>query len=321
MSIKPKLDVHQHITDQIIAAIESAKDLGSFEMPWHQIGNGIGMPKNALTKKRYQGVNVLALSVAAMAKGYTDGTWATFKQWSQIKGADGKPVRVRKGEKGTVIVFFKVFEAKQDEGQDQGQEGDASTPESRVYARASYVFNAAQVDGYQPATDASDDVSIAGASDLRHVDAYVANTGALIKHHGEGAFYRPTTDQIFMPHQKLFKDTQTSTATEGYYSTLLHELVHWTGADKRCGRGLSSATKDKATYAGEELVAEIGAAFLCADLAVTSELRDDHVQYIASWLKALKNDKRAIFTAASRAQKAVNFLNALQASDQAKAAA
>ena len=144
-----------------------------------------------------------------------------------------------------------------------------------------------------------------------HAEAFISATGADIRHGGQCAFYRPATDHIQMPERELFTGTQTSSATEAYYGTLLHELTHWTGAKTRCARNLTGRFGSQA-YAMEELVAELGSAFLSAELGITPVPRPDHAGYIASWLKVLKEDKRAIFTAASKAAQAADFLQQFQ---------
>jgi antirestriction protein ArdC len=184
-------------------------------------------------------------------------------------------------------------------------------------ARASYVFNADQVDGFEapPLPEPKDPAQI-----LDRAEAFIAATGADIRHGGNRAFYRFPDDFIQMPERERFMGTETSTATESYYSTLLHELTHWTGSAKRCDRAFGKRFGDEA-YAVEELVAELGAAFLCADLGITLEPRADHAAYIDNWLKVLKADKKAIFTAASQAAKATDYLAGLQATEITEAAA
>jgi antirestriction protein ArdC len=146
---------------------------------------------------------------------------------------------------------------------------------------------------------------------IEQAEAFVAATGATIHHGGSRAFYRPSTDSIQLPPREAFIGSPTSTPAEAYYSTLLHELVHFTSHETRCNRQLGKRFGDDA-YAMEELIAELGAAFLCADLRITDEPRVDHAQYLASWLSVLKADKKAIFTAASKASEAAAFLAALQ---------
>lgn len=152
------------------------------------------------------------------------------------------------------------------------------------------------MDGYEVALPEPKDPVQA----ITDADAFVTKTGAEVRHGGVRAFYRPSGDFIQMPDKERFTGSETSTATEGYYGTLLHELVHWTGIERRCDRQFGKRFGDDA-YAVEELVAELGAAFLCADLGITPEPRPDHAAYIEHWLKVLKADNRAAFTAASKA--------------------
>jgi antirestriction protein ArdC len=295
MSKGERFDIHQHITDQIVAAIESGA--GEFRLPWHRAAGNIMRPVNIASKKAYRGVNVLALWATAEEKGYSSGTWGTYRQWAEI-GA-----QVRKGEKAAFIVFYKELEYAAD-----SETGESETA-TRLFARATPVFAAEQVDGYQvPAIDAPPATII---TPIEQAEAFVAATGAAISHGGGRAFYRPSTDSIQLPPRESFVGTATSTPAEGYYSTLCHELTHWTSADARCNRQLGKRFGDQA-YAVEELVAELGAAFLCADLGITDEPRADHAQYLATWLSVLKADKKAIFTAASKASEAAAFLAAFQ---------
>ena len=289
MNEKVKFDVHQAITDKIIAAIE--KGAGKFRMPWSQPGGGV-RPVNVDSGKAYRGVNVVTLWFEAAERGYDSNIWGTYNQWQ------GKGAQVRKGEKGSMGVFFKSY-TRQVEGEDV----------NAMVARASTLFNADQVDGWAPPAK---EVRITGTAEvLVAVDQFVANTGAVIQTRGTKAYYVPKTDEVFMPPAALFHGSDTSSSTEAYYSTLLHELVHWTGAKSRLARDFSGRFGTEA-YAVEELVAEMGAAFLCADLAISPEPRADHAQYLASWLKVLRGDKRAIFTASSKASAAFDHLMALQ---------
>lgn len=294
-------NVYTQITDTIIAAIEAGA--GQWDMPWHRHGVTHARPMNALTGKRYRGVNVLALWAAAEARGFTTGLWGTYRQW-QEKGA-----QVRKGEKSSLVVFFKELAV--DETNPETGETERGR---RLIAKASYVFNANQVDGFalpEPAAPANP------AEVLRQVEAYVAATGARVAFGGEGAFYRPLTDTIHMPDRTRFVGSATSSATECLYSTLLHELTHWTGIKTRCDREFGKRFGDDA-YAMEELVAELGAAFLCADLGIANTPRPDHAAYISHWLTVLKADKKAIFTAASKAAQAVDYLDGLQPAEEAQ---
>ena len=286
-------DVYASVTDNIIAAIEAGA--GQWKMPWHCAGAALTRPVNAQTGNAYRGVNVVALWASAAARGYQTGTWATFKQW-KARGA-----QVQRGEKGTMIAFYKQFDAK--------VEKDGKTEiEKRFMARASYVFNADQVEGWNPPKNP------AVTNPVQHIqaaDAFINATGADIRHGGASAHYSPVTDHIQMPPQDAFTGTDTSTATESYYGTLLHELIHWTGPESRCNREFGKRFGDDA-YAFEELIAELGAAFLCADLGINQTPRPDHAAYVNGWLRVLKGDKKAIFNAASAAAKATDYLETLQ---------
>jgi len=181
------------------------------------------------------------------------------------------------------------------------------TGKKTMFAKAFYLFNADQVEGYQPE-------GIVETPDLTkrldNAENFIIKTGAIISHGGTSAFYRPSSDSITMPDKWRFVGTDTTNATQAYYSTLLHELTHWSGNAIRLDRTKGKRFGDT-DYAFEELVAELGAAFLCADLGIENEPRLDHAQYVASWLKALKNDKQAIFSAASYASKAMAYLKTL----------
>jgi antirestriction protein ArdC len=285
--------IYDTVTENIIRQIEAGA--GSRTMPWHKRGAAAGVPFNASTGKGYQGVNVLLLWGAADAMGYTDCKWATYKQWQALG------CQVRKGERATHCVKWKQVEGKRDED----TRADGSKRPLLIPLGFS-VFNVAQVDGEQPALPLGDDETVK-FSPVERAEQVVQSAGAKLSHGGARAFYRPSTDEIVMPDKFRFTGTATSTAQECYYSTLFHEHVHWTGAEARCKRDLRGRFGDDA-YAAEELIAELGAAFICARLGITNEARPDHAQYIDHWLKVLRGDNRAIFTAASRAQAATDFI-------------
>ncbi|MAK82392.1 zincin-like metallopeptidase domain-containing protein [Phenylobacterium sp.] len=282
-----RFDIHEHITTQIITAIEQG--VGDFQLPWRHAGQ-ISRPRNVRTKQAYRGVNILALWAAAYSFGYTSATWGTYRQWAET-GA-----QVRKGEKASYVVFYKELEFAREDA------ADAET-ETRLFARATPVFAAEQVDGFKTELAGND----REVEPIAAAESFVMAAGATINHGGDRAYYRPSTDSIQLPERHAFVGSATSTPQEAYYSTLLHELTHWTAPEHRCDRTLGKRFGDDA-YAMEELVAELGAAFLCADLGITAAPRLDHAQYIASWLKVLKADKKAIFNAAGAASKAVAFL-------------
>jgi antirestriction protein ArdC len=297
-------DIYQKITDHIIASIEAGA--GEWKMPWHTSSAGGNMvrPINAETAKPYRGVNVLALWTAAEEAGYKSNEWATYKQY-QEKGA-----QVRKGEKGTLIVFWKFFDKQSGEtgeSEDSGgkeADGEKEDRNRSVMARGYIVFNADQVDGYTPRPTPTAAPS-QEAERIEHAEAFFAALNADIRHGGNRAFYRPATDQIQMPPFAAFRDPI------AYYSTLGHEVAHWTSAKHRLDRNLSGRFGSEA-YAAEELIAELSSAFLSADLKLTNEPRPDHAAYVANWLKVLKGDNRAIFTAAAKAQQAIDYLHGLQ---------
>jgi antirestriction protein ArdC len=295
-------DVYQELTNKIVAQMEQAQ---AWEKPWSVAagikGGTMRRPINAMTGRAYRGLNVVLLWSAGRA----DPRWATFNAWKKA-GAS-----VNKGEKGTQIVFWKRIDREPTDDDDR---------DYILTARVYYVFNAEQCDlskakGIRPfAPSVAPTVTTDDAGDtMPSVDQWIAATGADIKHGGDRAFYSPAADYIQMPPRSAFKATKHSTALEAYYGTALHELAHWTGHTSRNKRDFSGRFGSR-SYAFEELVAELSAAFLCADLGVTSEPRQDHANYLASWIQTLKDDKRALFTAASQAEKACDFLHGKQPS-------
>src|SRR5579863_3898393 len=275
-------DVYRKVTDAIINAIEQGP--GNWRMPWHTSGRFAFSPINVTSKKPYKGINTVCLWAAAQAKGYESGEWATYAQW-QERGA-----QVRKGEKSTLVVFWKFANGT--------RETDDETPANGsrlLFTRGYAVFNAAQVDGYTPAADSD----IPMLERIEQADSFFKSVGADVRHGGNQAYYAPISDHIQMPPFAAFRESVS------YYSTLAHEHTHWTAS--RCDRQLGKRFGDNA-YAAEELIAELGAAFTCAHLGLSTEPRADHAAYIQSWLRVLKADKRAIFTAASKAQQACDWL-------------
>ncbi len=231
-----------------------------------------------------------------MLKRYISGYWASYRQW-QTLGA-----QVRKGERGSLIVFYKKLE--QNQFALDGEDAD----HPRYVARASYVFNSEQVDGWQlPLPKPWSDVAI-----NEQVAAFVEATGADVRHGTHAARYRRDLDCIELPSPELFIGTTTSSPTESYHAVLCHELIHWVGAPHRLNREFGKRFGDRA-YAFEEIIAELGAAFLCSAFRIVNEPRLDHAAYVSSWLEILDRDKKAIFTAASKAQEAVEYLMRLAA--------
>lgn len=295
---KQRRDIHQEVTDAVIAAIEDGRaDREHFVMPWTR-GSATGAPLNATTGNHYRGANILNLWVSGIANQYDAPLWASFKQWQQ-RGA-----QVRKGERGTAIVFYKTIT--KETGERDMITGEPGADSFRVL-RHSTVFNVDQVDGFDaPAIERPN-----LAERIATAEDFVTATGAEVRRGERAAFYDNIGDFVGMPDMDRFRDTPSRTATEAYYGTLLHELTHWTKAPHRLDRQLGKKFGTTA-QAAEELVAELGAAFLAAELGLESEPRLDHAHYIDSWLQALKNDKTAIFTAAARASDAVEYLTNLQ---------
>ena len=281
-----KKDIFERVTEVIVKAIEEGA--GSYRMPWRTSGGFTNSPINAVTRKPYRGINVVVLWATAQEKGYTSGTWATYRQWQEL-GA-----QVRKGEKSANVVFWKFFD--REETEDHNGENETSAKKIPM-ARDYWVFNAAQVDGYTETKEPT----VTREERIESAERFFQNVGIEVKPGGNRAFYRPESDTVHMPAFDAFKEPLF------YYSVLSHEATHWSGAAHRLNRDLSGRFGSE-SYAVEELVAELGAAFLCAELGLPTDPREDHAPYIASWLKVLKNDKRAIFTAAAKAQEAADWM-------------
>ena len=286
-----KRDIHQAVTDRIISSIEAGT--APWLKPWASSGAAVRPLRS--TGQPYNGVNVLTLWLDAEEKGFSSPYWFGFQTALKMGAC------VRKGEKGSSIVYANKI-VKTEETPD-GDEKTRAIP----FLKQSFVFNAAQIDGlsehfYQAASPKPDRTPESHNSRL---DDFFRHTGVDLRHGGSRAFYRVDADFVQMPE---FEDFHTG---ESYYSTLAHEVTHWTRHPLRLDRDMGRKAWGDAGYAMEELVAEIGAAFLCADLGITPETREDHAAYIASWLEVLKGDKRAIFTAASKASQAAEYLQDL----------
>ncbi|WP_371422013.1 ArdC family protein [Tardiphaga sp.] len=300
LSANPRADIYQRVTDTIIRDLEQGTR--SWTKPWtttSKDSDSIRPLRHDGTP--YRGINVLILWSEAVEHGYASPTWMTYRQ-AKALGA-----QVRKGEHGATVVYAKTIERAEDDAL-TGDETVTRIPMLRAYT----VFNTDQIDGLPvppPAQPSAITESV--STRVERADAFIAATRATIVHRGNRACYIPSADRIEMPSYGQFIDTPTASAAECYYATVLHELVHWTSPSHRCDRDLGKRFGDHA-YAREELVAEIGAAFLCADLSITLEPRPDHAAYLANWLAVLKSDKRAIFTAAALAQKAVDWLTGLR---------
>lgn len=299
LSGNPRADIYQRVTDTIIRDLEQGTR--SWIKPWTTTSKDSDSIRPRHDGTPYRGINVLILWSEAVEHGYASPTWMTYRQ-AKALGA-----QVRKGEHGATVVYAKTIERAEDDAL-TGDETVARIPMLRAYT----VFNTDQIDGLPSPTPAQPSaVKESVSTRIERADAFIAATRANIVHRGNRACYIPSADRIEMPSYGQFIDTPTASAAEGYYATVLHELVHWTSSSHRCDRDLGKRFGDHA-YAREELVAEIGAAFLCADLSITLEPRPDHAAYLANWLAVLKSDKSAIFSAAALAQKAVDWLTDLR---------
>jgi len=288
-----KFDAYQSITDQIIGLIEEHG--ANWVKPWVGNGGTAKRPISISTGKPYQGCNPLLL----WAAGFSDHRWGTYKAWQE------KGCQVKAGQKaGAHIVFFKALDIK-----DKQSGEDKTVP----FLRMTAVFNAEQVEGAEPLVESAPESPAEADERVAAALAFARNTGANVNvvAGSDRAYYSPLSDKIVVPAITDFIGTATSSSQEAYAGTILHELVHWSGHRSRLDRLKAAAFGDE-DYATEELVAELGATFLCADLQISAEPRPDHAQYLASWLKALKGDKRLIVRAASAASKAANFLHDLQ---------
>jgi len=283
-----KTDIYTKITNEIISAIESGA--ADFEMPWHRQAHA-GLPRNPATKNLYRGINALTLWIIRRKLGFASSYWASYLQWKSL-GA-----QVRHGEKGATVIFYKRKE------EDENSEDDETPNQARAVIRYSHVFNGDQVDGW------SIDEADGEANHQKYSKAvcFINSLQSEIRHGSDTAYYSPALDCIFMPSQSVFRDTNSGSAVEGYYAVLFHEHIHWSGHPSRLKRDLSGRF-GSSSYAMEELVAELGASFLCATLGINTYPRSDHAAYIASWIKVLKEHKSAIFVAASAASVASQFL-------------
>lgn len=285
-------DLHLRITEQIVSAIEAGA--GEYRMPWHSsVASGAtNAPHNPIGRYRYRGINILSLWCAQQTKGYRSAQWASYRQWLTA----GR--QVRQGEIGTPTVGYReltTFSPRSDEK--KSDDPETATRPRLCLVRSGTVFNADQVDGAEPPEAECG----AETEPFPVAAALIAKSGAVIRPNRAHACYVPALDEIHLP-------ARTSFVSEcAYFGVAFHELTHWTGHTKRCARSLDGRFGSEA-YAMEELVAELGAAFLLAEVGVATAPRVDHAQYIASWLRVLKTDSRAVFLAAGKAAEAAAYL-------------
>ena len=282
MKMKSNIDIYQEITSKIIELMEEHGT--DWTKPWACRG----MPQNGTTKTPYHGINILLLGLSADMLGFNSNEWATFKQWK------GKGAQVKKGQKGTMGVFYKKIQIE-----------DKETKEKKTIPlmRSFTLFNADQVEGYKsPVLQTNDNER------KERCEQLIQASGADISHYGDRAYYRPSEDKITLPLLESFDSAET------YYSTAFHELAHWTGHGSRLDR---KQEWDKKAYAFEELVAEMSSAFSDILTGNSHEPRPDHAKYLNSWISVLKSDKKAFSSATGKAQKATDYLFSLMSEEKA----
>lgn len=285
-----RADVYSRITQELVAAIDAG--VGPVRMPWHHDGASITRPTNVLSGRVYRGINTVSLWAAAQTRGYVSGVWGTYRQW-QAKGA-----HVRRREQASLAVLWKDLRRDRQANGDEDPEGHGRP---RVFARGFAVFNADQVDGYVPTPRRL----LPESERLASADAFIANLGVRTEFGGEEAYYLPARDTVFMPPFAAFRDAVS------FAAVWLHEMGHASGASHRLDRDLSGRF-GSASYAAEECVVEMASGFVLADLGLAHHPRPDHAAYIASWLQVLKEDPRAIFAAAAKAQQVADWMHARQ---------
>jgi antirestriction protein ArdC len=290
-------DLYAQVTLRIIGALEAG--VAPRVRPWSTGADAL--PMNAGTHRPYRGVNVLLLGLEAQAHGYPLQRWLTYRQAIELGG------QVRRREHGATVVFWKLRE------RDGGAAAEPVETEAKrrvvPLLRAFTVFNVAQIDGLPEAITATERPTWDAEA---QAEGLLADSGARIQHGGSKAYYQPSTDVIQLPARAAF-----ATAAN-YYATALHEGLHWTSHPSRCNRQLGQRFGDDA-YAAEELIAEIGSAFLCAHCRIDGQLQ--HASYISNWLRVLRNDVRAIFVLAAKAQQGAEFIRNLAKPEEAVALA
>jgi antirestriction protein ArdC len=288
-----RADLYTRVTDRVIADLEQG--VRPWLKPWNteHTADRITLPLRH-NGTPYRGINILLLWDEMIAQGYSSPLWMTFKQALAL-GA-----HVRKGEHGSMVVFADRFTRTERDA--DGNDVERAIPFLKAYT----VFNVAQIEGLPGHYYATPEPKGEKLQLIEASEQFFATTGAIIRHGGNMAYYAPRPDVIQLPLPEAFRDA------ESYAATKAHELAHWTKHESRLNRSLGGKRFGDDGYAREELVAELGAAFLCADLGITPEPREDHASYLAHWLNILREDKRAVFAAAAHAQRAVDYLHGLQ---------
>lgn len=290
---EPRASLYAEVTNRIVAELEAGRF--PWVQSWSSAGAQPGLPRNAATRRPYSGINILLLWGAVIERGYPCQGWLTFRQALDAGGA------VRKGERGTTIVYADRFTPEAERSRAESEGGD---PRAIPFLKRFTVFNVAQIDGL-PERFAAQTPPLPEREQVPIAEALIAATGADFRIGGSKAFYAPGADYVQVPPQPAFRHQI------DYYRTALHELGHWTGHGSRLARDQSHGFGSR-DYAREELCAELASAYLCAALGIVPTVR--HADYLAGWLDVLRADDRAIFRAASAASKAADYLLAFHKS-------
>jgi antirestriction protein ArdC len=279
-------ELFEQVTTDLVAAIEAGAS--DWRMPWQRLATA-GVPRS-VDGRSYRGWNALVLAMTTADRGWSSSTWGTYRAWQRHGG------QVRRGERGTHVVLWKPIDRRA--GDDTADDGAGHGPS--LFARTFTVFAAEQVDGTDLARSAADPVD--EPARLASADRYFERVAASVVYGGDLACYVPAGDIIRLPELSRFD------RPADFYSTAAHEHVHWTGHGSRLDRDLSGRFGDRA-YGAEELIAELGAAFWCAQFQLEQATRADHAAYLGSWLSLLRQDARALVVACGQAQRAIDFLN------------
>ena len=296
----------QDVANKVIAQMENAGTDWIKPFSYSSaLGSSTGS-RNLKSNNLYTGINMVILGFEAMEKGYKSNTWATYKQIQEAGG------QVLKGNKSTSVCYY---------GQHINRIKDDVTGEELInpyrFLKFYNVFNIDQTTlEAKPVVKSKPRTLVERIED---VEKFISYTKAKIVHSEAGrCYYRPATDTINMSPLDSWKAVKDSSREELYYSTLLHELVHWTGTEKRCNRDKASNVFGNEGYAFEELVAEFGSAMLCNTLEISKEPSTQHAKYINNWIARIKEEPKAIFKAIAMSQKAVNFIYDLQQEEGVK---
>jgi antirestriction protein ArdC len=284
-------DAYSRITAQIVGYLE--RGVRPWIRPWnaeHAAGR-ITRPLRH-NGQPYSGINVLSLWMSALGQNFTAPIWMTFRQASELSA------HVRKGEKGSLVVFANAI-TRTGHDDKTGEDVELEIPYMKGYT----VFNVEQIEGLPEIYYAKSVPTLDPVARIDHAEKFFASMGATIRHGGNRAYYAQELDYVQMPPFEAFRDA------ESYYSTLAHEFTHWTKHPQRLDRDFSRKSWGDEGYGREELVAELGSAFVCADLELPEEPREENAAYIATWLNVLQHDNHAIFSAAAHAQRAADYLN------------